>query len=70
MNSRALIALLVDDDPRLRHLYHHSAEFHSSMAVIADVLPPLVNLIADSAERHAEARRLASLPSIGPEIAQ
>jgi hypothetical protein len=63
MTSRLVEAMLADE-PRLSMLYRTSPEFNHTVGVVERVLPTLLHLIADDAERQAEARRIADLPSI------
>jgi hypothetical protein len=52
-----IIEAIIGDDPRLRQMYVESTEFHVAIDTIARVLIPLVQLIADDADRSEQSRR-------------
>jgi hypothetical protein len=56
---RHLLDALIATDARLVSLYQNSAEFHAAIETVARVLPPLVQLIADDADRETRNREAA-----------
>jgi hypothetical protein len=54
-----LVEALLGNDPRLLTAYHHDAEFHAAIEIMARTLPPFVQLMADQASVNGVARRLA-----------
>lgn len=70
MNHQRIVDEIIGDDSRLRHLLLTNAEFHAYVTTAVRVLGPLVQLMADDAERSAQEReaaiRLARDWPVGP----